>query len=77
MAKTINEVIETHCHKRVSSSRISQLLKGTASHSGVYKAVKRFGETGSCLPKVRSTSERSVGTKNLLKTSEKVETKSR
>ena len=37
------------------------------SRSGVYKAVKRFRETGTCLPKVRSTPERYVRTKKLIK----------
>ena len=67
MAKTLNEVIETHCYKGLSAAKIFKALKETVSHSDVYKAVKRFRETGSCLPKVRSTSERSVRTKKLIK----------
>ena len=53
------------------AARIFRVLKGTVSHSGVYKAAKRFREIGSCLPKVRSTPERSVKTKKLIKISEK------
>jgi len=67
MAKTVNEVIEKHCYNGKSPSEIAKLLKGSASRSGVYKAVKRFRDTGSCLPKVRSTPERLVRTKQLIK----------
>ena len=71
MAKTLNEIIQTHCHKGLSAAKINRVLKGKVSCSGVYKTKKRFREIGSCLPKVRSTSERSVKTKNSLKISEK------
>ena len=67
MVKMINEVIEIHCHKGISNSRIFKLLKGTVSCSGVNKTVKRFRETGSCLLKVRSTTERPMRMKKLIK----------
>ena len=67
MAKSVNEIIEKHCHKGLSPANILKVLKGIVSRSGVYKAVKRFRETGTCLPKVRSTPERSVRTKKLIK----------
>ena len=67
MGKTLNEIIETHCHKRLSAAKIFKVLKGTVSCSGLYKAVKRFRETGSCLPKVRSTPKRPIKTKKLIK----------
>ena len=76
MAKTLNEIIETHCHKGLSAAKIFKVLKGTVSRSGIYKAVKRFRDTGSCLPKVRSTPERSVETKKLIKNIGKIKTKS-
>ena len=67
LAKTLNEIIETHCHKGLSAAKIFKVLKGTVSRSDVYKAIKRFRETGSCLSKVRSTPEKSVRTKKLFK----------
>ena len=67
MEKTLNKIIQTHCHKGLSTAKIFRVLKGTVNRSGVYKAAKRFRETGSCLPKVRSTPERSVKTKKLIK----------
>ena len=57
MVKTFNELIEKHCHNGKSPSEIAKLLKGMVSRSGVYKAVKRLRDTGSCLPKVRKTPE--------------------
>ena len=50
-----------------SPSKICDLLKGRASRSGVYKVLKRLKETGSALPKVRSTPIRKVGTPKLIK----------
>ena len=67
MVKTLNEIIEMHCYKGLSAGKIFKVLKGTVSHFGVYKAVKRFRETGSCLPKVRNTPELFVRTKKLIK----------
>ena len=67
MAKTLNEIIETPCHKGLLAAKIFKVLKGIVSRSGVYRAIKRFRETGSCLPKVRSTPERFVKTKKLIK----------
>jgi len=67
MVKTFNELIEKHCHNGKSPSEIAKLLKGMVSRSGVYKAVKRLRDTGSCLPKVGKTPERPVRTKKLIK----------
>ena len=50
-----------------SLSKICDLLKGRASRSGVYKILKRLKETGSALPKVRSTPSRKVRTPKLIK----------
>ena len=56
-------------------SGIFTLLKLHASRSGVYKVLKRLRETGSALPKVRSTLSRRVKTPNLIKkTQEKIRT---
>ena len=67
MVKTLNEIIETHCHKGLSAAKIFKVLKGTVSHSDVYKAAKKFRKTGSCLTKVRSIPERSGRIKKLNK----------
>ena len=40
--KVLNEIIEMHCHKGLSAAKIFKVLKETVSHSGLYKAVKRF-----------------------------------
>ena len=58
MVKTLNDLIEMHCHKGLPAAKIFKMLKGSVSRSGVCKAVKRFRETGSSAPKVRSTPER-------------------
>ena len=39
MAKTLNKIIQTHCHKGLSAAKIFRVLKGTVSCYGV-------GETG-------------------------------
>lgn len=69
VALTIQELFESG----QSPGKICKLLKGRASRSGVYKALKRFRETGSTLPKVRSTPDRKVRTSKLIKnTREKI-----
>ena len=45
MSKTINDVIEEYC-KKLPPSEIFQLMKEVVSRRGVYKAVKRFKDTG-------------------------------
>ena len=50
-----------------SSSKICGLLKDRASRSGAYKILMRLKETGSALPKVRSTLSRKVRTPKLIK----------
>ena len=67
MTKTLNDMIEEHCRKGLSPAQIFKKMKGFVSLSGVYKAVKRFKETGNCSPRVRSTPKRPVRTKNLIK----------
>ena len=58
---------------RQSPSKICNLVKGRTSRYGVYKVLKRFKETGSALPKVRSTPSRKVRTPKLIKnTTEKI-----
>ena len=52
--------------RSVSPAQIFKKMKGFVSLSGVYKAVKRFKETGNCSPRVRSTPKRPVRTKNLI-----------
>ena len=64
VAATIQELFESG----QSPGQICKLLKSRASRSGVYKALKRFRETGSTLPKVRSTPDRKVRTPKLIKT---------
>ena len=49
-----------------SALQIFKLLKPFMSRSGVYKTIKRFKDTGSYLPKVRSTPPRSVRTPKLV-----------
>ena len=67
MSKTINDVIEEYCKKKLPPSEIFWLMKRVVSHRGVYKAVKRFKDTGSCAPRIRSDPERTVRTKKLIK----------
>ena len=67
MSKTINDVIEEYCKKKLPPSEIFQLMKEVVSHRGVYKAMKRFKDTGTCAPRIRSDSERTVRTKKLIK----------
>ena len=50
-----------------STSKICDLLKGRASRSGVYKVLKHLKQTGSALPKVRSTPSHKVRTSKLMK----------
>ena len=54
MTKTLNDMIEEHCRKGLSPAQIFKKMKGFVSLSGVYKAVKRFKETGNCSPRVRA-----------------------
>ena len=65
--KTLNEIIETHFHKELSPEIFLKVLKVFLSRAGVYKALKRFIETVSCLTKPRSNPERDVRTKWLIK----------
>ena len=53
MTKTVNEIVEMHCHKRISPAKYFKALKEIVSRSGLYKSVKRFRETGSCLLNAR------------------------
>ena len=63
----MNSTVEKLYRKGKSASEIFRILNGTISHSGVFKAVKRFKETGSAQPRVRSTPKRPVRTKKLIK----------
>ena len=67
MSKTINDVIEEYCKKKLPPSEIFRLMKEVVSRRGVYKAVKRFKDTGTCAPRIRSDLERTVRTKKLIK----------
>ena len=67
MSKTINDVIKEYCKKKLPPSEIFQLMKEVVSRRGVYKAVKRFKDTGTCAPRIRSNPERTVRTKKLIK----------
>ena len=69
VASTIQRLFESG----QSPGQICKLLKGGASRSGVYKALKSFRETGSTLSKVRSTPERKVRASKLIRnTREKI-----
>ena len=63
LAVPIQELFESE----QSPSKIGNLLKGCASRSGVYKVLKHVKETGSALPKVKSTPRRKVRTPKLIK----------
>ena len=67
MSKTINDVIEEYCKKKLPPSEIFRLMKEVVSRRGVYKVVKRFKDTGTCAPRIRSDPERTVRTKKLIK----------
>ena len=67
MSKTINDVIEEYCKKKLPPSEIFRLMKEVVSRRRVYKAVKRFKDTGTCAPRIRSDPERTVRTKKLIK----------
>ena len=67
MAKTVNDIVEGYCKKGLPAAKIFQLNKRFVSRGGVYKAVKRFRETGSCAPRIRSTPEKPIRTKELIK----------
>ena len=49
-----------------TAAEIFKILKPTVSRSGVYKVIQRFKNTGSYLPKVRSTPPRPVRTPKLI-----------
>ena len=49
-----------------TAGQIFKMLKPLVSRSGVYKVIKRFKDTGSYLPKVRSTPPRPVRTSKLV-----------
>ena len=63
----MNTAIEKLYRDGKKASEIFKLLKGSMSQSGVFKAVKRFKETGSTQPRVRSTPKRPLRTKKLVK----------
>ncbi|XP_076067677.1 uncharacterized protein LOC143040467 [Oratosquilla oratoria] len=65
---TINAIIQELSQAGKSPSEICRILKARVSRAGVYKALKRLKETGSTLPKVRSTPSRTVRTQKLIKT---------
>ena len=67
MAKTVNDIVEGYCKKGLPPAKIFRLMKRFVSHGDVYKAVKRFRETGSCAPRIRSTPEKPIRTKELIK----------
>ena len=67
MAKTVNDIVEGYCKKGLPPAKIFRLMKRFVSRGGVYKAVKRFRETGSCAPRIRSTPEKPIRTKELIK----------
>ena len=67
MAKTVNDIVEGYCKKGLSPAKIFRLMKRFVSRGGVYKAVKRFRETGSCAPRIRNTPEKPIRTKELIK----------
>ena len=67
MSKTINDVIKEYCKKKLPPSEIFWLMKEVVSRRGVYKAVKRFKDTGTCAPRIRSDPERTVRMKKLIK----------
>ena len=69
VAVTIQELFESG----QSPSKICDLLKGRASRSGVTTVLKHLKETGSAIPKMRSTPSRKVRTPKLIKnTREKI-----
>ena len=67
MAKTLNKIIQMHCHKGLSAAKIFKMLKGTVSRSGVYKAAKRC--------RVAVAYQRSVKTKEKLRRNPQKSTK--
>ena len=70
----MNSCIEKLCRDHKTAPEIFKILKGSVSLSGVFKAFKRFKETGSAQLKVRSTPKRPMRTKKLIKnTREKTE----
>ena len=70
---TVNAAIQELFESGQTPSQICKVLKGRVSRSGVYKALKRLKETGSVLPKVRSTPNRKVRIPKLIKnTREKI-----
>ena len=73
VAVTIQELFESG----QSPGKICNLLKSRASKSGICKVLKRLKETGSALPRVRSTLSRKARTPKLIKnTREKIRKKS-
>ena len=67
MAKTVNDIVEGYYKKGLPPAKIFRLMKRFVSRGGVYKAVKRFRETGSCAPRIRSTPEKPIRKKELIK----------
>ena len=63
----MNTAIEKVYWDGKKAFKIFKLLKGFVSRSGIFNAVKRFKETGSTQPRVRSTPERPSRTKKLVK----------
>ena len=67
MVKTVNDIVEGYCKKGLPPAKIFRFMKRFVSRGGVYKPVKRFRETGSCAPRIRSTPEKPIRTKELIK----------
>ena len=69
VAVTIHKLFESG----QSPSKICDFLNDRASRYDIYKVLKRLKETGSALPKVRSTPSRKVRTPKIIKnTREKI-----
>ena len=67
----MNEFIESMYHDGMSASNIYRSLKKHVSHSDVFKAVKHFRKTGTCIPRIRKTPKKSVRRKRLIKCTRK------
>ena len=63
----MNESIESMHRDGMSASKIYKLLKKHVSRSGVFKAVKRFRQTGTYMPRIGKTPKKPVRTKRLIK----------
>ena len=63
ISSTVSELFQTGKTLR----HIFKILKPRVSRSGVYKILKRLRETGSALPKVRTTPNQKTRTPSLIK----------